>query len=417
MRAIDCQGFAGGFTMGVVQAGFELAHKAEMSAGFGVANCTTNRHLLGDDWQVQSCDPSEWEPVPDVQFLFGNPPCSGFSALSSKSFRGIDSPINHCMWALVDYAARVDPLIVAFESVQPAYRMGLPLMRRLVEKLRADTRDETWNLYHVLHNNLALGGVAQRPRYFWLASRVPFGVEHPELERTFTLRDAVGDLEHLPLLPGPQAIDREPTEWSADRRHTVTRTSGDGILVVEDLVDGHVPHPNDAGSRRLWDLREHSEPWEQGESIQHWAKRYWERTGTLPTSWPEGSVEKYIAQEWDGFGWHRPKRWRYDRPAHVITGGSPTSAVHPTQYRYFTYREVARIMGFPDAWRIQPLIDSGSRTIKESWGKGISVHSGYWLASWVRASLGGSPGSIGGKVIGDREYEITVTKPRVRTAA
>lgn len=415
MRAIDCQGFAGGFTMGVVQAGFKLVHKAEMSAGFGVANCTTNRHLLGEEWGVQTCDPSEWEPLPDVQFLFGNPPCSGFSALSSKTFRGIDSPINHCMWALVGYAARVNPEVVAFESVQPAYRMGLPLMRSLIEKLRAETGDESWVLYHVLHNNLALGGVAQRPRYFWVASRVPFGVEHPELERTYTLRDAVEDLEDLPLQLEPQPVRRPATAWSAQQRRTTQHTTSDGFLVVEDLVDGHVPHRDDTGSRRLWDLREHSEPWVQGESIQHWAKRYWERTGELPRSWPEGSVEKYVGQDWDGFGWHRPKRWRYDRPAHVITGGSPTSAVHPVNYRFFTYREVARIMGFPDDWRIQPLVDSGSRTIKESWGKGIPVGSGYWLASWVRASLGGSPGSLGGKVIADREYEITVTSPRVRT--
>lgn len=77
MRFIDCQGFAGGFTLGCVQAGFELAHKAEMSAGFGVANCTANRHLLGTDWGVQTCDPSEWEhPGGEVVFVAGNPPCS-----------------------------------------------------------------------------------------------------------------------------------------------------------------------------------------------------------------------------------------------------------------------------------------------------------------------------------------------------
>jgi len=36
-RAVDCQGFAGGFTLGMVQAGFHLVGKREMKAGFGVA--------------------------------------------------------------------------------------------------------------------------------------------------------------------------------------------------------------------------------------------------------------------------------------------------------------------------------------------------------------------------------------------
>lgn len=413
MRAVDCQGFAGGFTLGVVQAGFELAHKAEMAAGFGVENCQANRHLLGDGWETQRCDPTDWEPVPDVQFVFGNPPCSGFSALSNKDFRGVDSPINHCMWALVAYAARVQPLVVAFESVQPAYKIGLPLMRSLLAKLKAETGDDSWELYHVLHNNLSLGGVAQRPRYFWLASRIPFGVEQPVLERTFTLRDAIGDLEHLPLISGSQTFDTPSTPWSQALRNHVAQNH-DGFLLAGDVVDGHVPHPDDAGSRRLWDLLEHSKPWEQGESIQHWAKRYHERTGTLPRSWPEGSVKKYLARDWEGFGWHRPKRWRYDKAAHVITGGTPTSAVHPHNYRFFTYREIARIMGYPDDWRIETLIET-SRTLKESWGKGIPVGSGRWLASWVKASIGGSPGSDRGRMIGDGEYEINVTKPRVRT--
>jgi hypothetical protein len=74
-RAIDCMGFAGGFTLGVVQAGFELVAKREMRGGFGVPNCEANRHLLGTNWQAQACDPADWEVMP-AELVFGNPPCS-----------------------------------------------------------------------------------------------------------------------------------------------------------------------------------------------------------------------------------------------------------------------------------------------------------------------------------------------------
>lgn len=76
-RAVDVMGFAGGFTLGVVQAGFELAGKRELPGGFGVANCEANRHLLGDHWRTEVSTWEGWTPLRDVQLLFGNPPCSG----------------------------------------------------------------------------------------------------------------------------------------------------------------------------------------------------------------------------------------------------------------------------------------------------------------------------------------------------
>lgn len=75
-RAVDCQSFAGGFTLGVVQAGFELAGKREDVGGFGVQNCLANRHILGYNWQAQVSEPKDWEVVNDAQLVFGNPPCS-----------------------------------------------------------------------------------------------------------------------------------------------------------------------------------------------------------------------------------------------------------------------------------------------------------------------------------------------------
>ena len=73
--AVDCLGFAGGFTLGVVQAGFKLVGKRELKGGFGIANCEANRHLLGQGWQSQACDSAAWEVVP-AEMVFGNPPCS-----------------------------------------------------------------------------------------------------------------------------------------------------------------------------------------------------------------------------------------------------------------------------------------------------------------------------------------------------
>jgi len=75
-RAVDVLGFAGGFTLGTVQAGFELVGKRELPGGFGVDNCLANRHLLGHNWDVQVGTPESWEVMPEAELVFGNPPCS-----------------------------------------------------------------------------------------------------------------------------------------------------------------------------------------------------------------------------------------------------------------------------------------------------------------------------------------------------
>jgi site-specific DNA-cytosine methylase len=78
------------------------------------------------------------------------------------------------------------------------------------------------------------------------------------------------------------------------------------------------------------------------------------------------------------------------------------TGIHPYENRMFTHREVARIMGFPDDWYILPL--RGERQLPFTWGKGILVQCGRWIASWVQAALDGNPSDHKGEQIGEREW-------------
>ena len=73
--AVDVLGFAGGFTLGMVQAGFKPVGKKELPGGFGVANCLANRALLGNSWQAQIGPAESWEVISGgCDVVFGNPP-------------------------------------------------------------------------------------------------------------------------------------------------------------------------------------------------------------------------------------------------------------------------------------------------------------------------------------------------------
>lgn len=390
-RAVDCQGFAGGFTLGMVQAGFTLVGKREMKGGFGVANCEANRALLGHGWRSEAVDPAHWSPVA-ADVVFGNPPCSGFSVMSAKEFRGADSKINHCMWAFVEYAARVRPTIAVFESVQNAYTS--PAGHDLMLALRADLSARTgehWNLYHVRHNAIAVGGAAVRRRYFWLASRVRFGVERPHLRRYPLLKDVIGDLDSLGQTWQAQPY-RTPASWWSSQRRSATGA-----------VDGHVGLDNPL-TRRIRDLLNGIE-WEPGMAIGAAAERYWSEYGRLPDSWA-ATEEKVVKNEFF-MGFTTPVRWHGDRYGRVVTGGGLHNVVHPYLPRTITHRETARILGFPDDWRILPL--RGVSGLNMTWGKGITVDCGRWIGGWIRAALDGSPGSYSGTQLSDDEFDIDVT--------
>jgi len=400
VTAVDCQGFAGGFTLGTVQAGFRLVGKREMKGGFGVFNCEANRHLLGYQWASQVSDPAEWEPVA-VNYVFGNPPCSGFSTLSPKAFRGMDSKINDCMWAFAEYGARCYPQVMVFESVQAAFKKGQSLMQSLRDKVETIT-GRRWTLYHVLHNAVSVGGCAQRKRYFWVLTQIPFGIEPPKVERIPSLESVIGDLLELEWFQyEPQPYTEEASWWAEPRRSR----SG--------YVDGHEYYDSTYIRKSLDLITDETGPWLEGERLQQRMLKYWRIYGDLHKSWATRAPN--LMRVYDGeteprfwCGASQLTRWRWKEPARVITGAGLESVLHPMQDRGLTHREVARIMGFPDSWLIESFRDQRG-IIRQTWGKGIPVDCGRWISGWVRNAILGEPGGYTGEMIGDREHLLDFT--------
>lgn len=467
MKAIDVHGFGGGFTLGTVQAGFDLVAKKGREVGFGVLNTLANRHLLGTRWEVESGDPAMWVPE-EANFVFGNPPCSGFSTLSRKDFRGMDSSINECMWELVRYAGKVAPEIVAWESVQQAFRQGRPLMQALREELEKIS-GKRYRLYHVLHNNASLGGASIRRRYFWVAVRedIEFGVESNgtrydfqkqeliryEMTRVPFLEDVLCDLEDLGLTMERQSYrgvlcpcqpymdELGHPQWECTCRAAYVKTGSwwtrEHMHDGTGTVDGHDVFRSPT-LMRIEEAHEEAEkigkPWQQGERMSEVLERIYRETGEVPKSWHYESKKPMLTTE-GGFiygddgkkmmepirkdkrlietgfamGVNQPYKWYADQMGRVLTGGAVHLFVHPHRPRSFTHREAARIQGFPDAWNIWPV--RRAPDLGPGWGKGVPVHAGRWIADWAKQSIEGNPGSLRGEPLedGDREWIINVT--------
>lgn len=396
--AVDVLGFAGGMTLGIVQSGLKLVAKRELPGGFGVANCEANRHLLGNDWRAEACDPSEWT-IADAEVVFGNPPCSGFSPMTDNKHRGIDSKINQCMWQFTAYASYVKPQIIVMESVRQAYTIGRPLMQRLRAALEKRT-GLRYEQYHVMQDALDLGGAARRPRYFMVLSQVPFGVEYPILTRVPRLRDVWEDLRNHPLTWESQPYRRTPT-WYAERYR------------VGQTFDGHQVHKGLPIERALdlyW-LAQSNGGWPQGWSIGRVAEKCYDELGRLPDSW-EHMIPKLLSKKPRfHMGFASITRWDANKFGRVIMGSALDMVLHPWEPRTITHREAARVMGFPDNWNIWPLRKNAG--LRATWGKGVSVQCGRWIGDQVIAALDGHPASFHGHLIGEREWLVEQPKSEI----
>lgn len=395
LRFIDCQGLGFGMGLGLVQNGMELAQRCgDLTLGAPVVEA--NRHLVGWNWtSTFSADPADWPVLKDVDVVAGSPPCAGFSALSPKEFRGANSKANIHMRKFVAYAGRQAPTLAAFESVQQAFSQGRDLMSELRDKLEAETGHE-YGLYHVLHNNASVGGAAVRARYFWVVSRIPFGVEYPIPDAIPTVMESIGDLQRLQMTWEKQPY-RAPDTWWASRRRSPSGT-----------VDGHTTRMklHDQRIRQLCDMLDGD--WSGGETLSIALRRCYERYGKFPDAW-KTAEDRILSRNFD-MGYTQPKRWFKDRPAFVLTGDALQQAVHPTEPRGFTYREAMRIQGFPDDWRLWPVRDYTNLHLCA--GKGVPADASRWFGHWISESFAGRPGSMSGvpDSTRTREYVLQVDK-------
>ena len=387
---IDCNGLAGFMSYGCVDAGMEMLLRTG-TLDFGAPIADSNRHLLGFGWDSEfSENPSDW-PRLKADAIIGCPPCSGWSTWSSKESRGPDAKAHEHTRAFMRYAGAVKPQVIVFECVQQAYTQGRESMLRYRDMVE-EVSGKKYDLHHVLHNNLQLGGFSYRPRYFWVAVRkgMKFSAPVTNPKEMPTVMDIIGDLEDLPL------------QWEDQK------TAGRANKYVKELrrkdakVDGHI----DIGglnSERIADIFKvvGNKGWRGGEILQEALKHAVDKNNDkFPQSWL--SKEKKIRDRNFILGYSQAGRWPAESWAHVLTGAAMLHVVHPTRPRLITHRECARIQGLPDSWNIANTRDYSE--MKATWGKAVAAQAGRWIGKNVIAALDENVSGPAGEKIGDREY-------------
>ena len=375
MNAVDVMGFAGSMAAGVDQAGFDVVAKREPSAfkGFGVASMTYNMPWV----EAEVADWGKWSLTAekDIELVFGCPPCSGFSQLSSvntkvyehtgTTYRGADAEINECMAHLINYAAKIAPRVVIMESVGAAFKLGRDWFESLWQSLRDQTGLDYY-LTHVRMNAALVGGDVRRPRYFMVAHLDPFGVGL-EFVQPRSFLEVVSDL-------GP--ID-DDTDWGHQTRGTRSTER------ITETIE--------------W-LQKQGLDWAQGTRLPQNAADigleppdFWLKE--RPSKNKRGYRED-VYSHWYSSDPFSPVRWRGDKPFGVIVAASLDRAIHPTEPRPLTFREAARFMSLPDTWSMRVLVEQNR---PDELGKAVPTASAKWIAHWAKMSIEGTPGEYAGR--------------------
>jgi DNA (cytosine-5)-methyltransferase 1 len=332
VKALGCYIFAGGFTVGVKRAGFDVVGHLE-DGPFGVATSKLNHPELADKvWT----DPERWplDQMKDegIDFVYGNPPCAPWSqaGMSPTQKRGVadnwweHDPRVGCVYQMFDVLEKVRPKVWAWESVARAAVAGRPL----IDSLAARAAALGYACSIVLLNGADAGVPQDRKRVFVVFHNVGVPWQMTPVPRK-TVREALADIVATP----------EEVAAALAQSKGVTKT--------------------------YKEMREHVAP---GASL---AIEFNKLHGT--------TYEK--GHRVAGRPAFLYRRLSWDQLAFTTTGAA--RHFHPDEPRLLTVSEQAALCGYPAGYRWH----GNASAAYEQMSKAVLPSAGEWLARNVRAGI------------------------------
>lgn len=226
---------AGGFTQGLVQAGFNPIASVEISA---IASATHRRnfpnchHFCGD---IQNFYPQTWLAdvgSPTIHLVVGGPPCQGFSVAGK---RDPDDPRNQLFQEFIRIVSEVLPWYVVMENVPGILTLT---KGKVKETILAEFAAIGYPHVSVAILEAAAYGVPQiRPRVIFIANRLRRKNPYPQPqllpEQYNSIESAITDLP--PYTPMPE-INHEWTRHSPEYTERIAQVPPGGSL-YETYVD------------------------------------------------------------------------------------------------------------------------------------------------------------------------------------
>lgn len=355
--AIDLFAGAGGFSLGIEQAGFDVAVAVEHDPIHGLVHafnfpqtkvlCADVAQLSGQDiqkavaeWAAKNRQRSRSSHAPvskiPIDLVFGGPPCQGFSTIGKRQ---IDDVRNTLVFEFCRLVKELQPRYFVMENV-PGLRMTKysSILERLLSEFKAAGYEITEPV-QVL-NAANFGVPQQRRRLFVLGSQVGLNkLAYPEPElrspsEYITVKDAIADLPNLDdfdELHHTDSIQLTPEQLYPMHEQAT--------LYVKQLRGLSCEVSNFAYSR-----------WWNPKAL----------TSSMQTRHTERSIERFqetLPGKIESIS--RLRRLDWHKPCYTLRAGTGSDRgaytsprpIHPEYPRVISVREAARLHSFPDWFR------------------------------------------------------------------
>lgn len=349
---VDLFAGAGGLSVGLENAGYELVHAVEVDGDARetfAANRTgiTPSDITGDIRDVDANGITEEAGVESVDLVAGGPPCQGFSEVVSPD--GSDDR-NHLFTYFIDWVDKLSPKAALFENVRG---MENTADGKFLDAVRESFNNIGYNVTTRVVTSSDFGVPQHRRRLVVLAYEQP-QLTHPlegfELDpvETPSVMDGISDLPAVS--PGEEITeyDHSPETVLQDdlRGDSETLTSHEAAGHSEEMVEmiSHIP---DGGNRTAIP-----------EELQ-------------PSSGYHNSYSRLDSTE----------------PAVAVTSNmsKPSSArcIHPFEDRGLTPREGARLQTFPDDYEFH----GGLVARRQQIGNAVPPYLGEALGYYLKQAV------------------------------
>ena len=355
-KAVNAFIFAGSFSIGVMEAGFDLKKVLEISNEMPKQNAF---YFIKNYPKIPVVIPDEWEndeylaklKAENVDIMCCNCPCSSLSRINLNA--SVDGKNNYHFYRLFNIFKKAQPKTFVIENAPTLIQLGFPILKDLVNELKDIYR---FTIIRDMAGN----------------HKVPM-----KRMRTMVVGWRKDVFKETPLLN----IEKQPKMTIKDTLQDIYDDTTDDacpkdILPIRSLLKFGMPHHGIFASLAI-KINE-GDPVVTEEIMKG-----------LPTKTWKNAILRYAdkIKRKKGY-WDKSARRMLETDQFPSMSG-PQEYMHPIQDRCLNIRELKRIMGYPESFDFSDPDKECKTPYNVAMAQGVPVNFGKWVAGQVKNGLDG----------------------------
>lgn len=348
LNAIGMYIFGGSNSIAVMQSGYKIDRVLEISEEIKETN---SYHFVRNYPDIPIILPSEWQSEGYLDSLrnnnydlfYANNPCSGLSAVNRLA--SLHNPTNHYFYDVIHAISRIKPKHFLMENAPRLTTIGIPILHELYDTLKHDYNILILNDYAGNHNVPML-----RPRTVITGYRKDIyenlgtPLFEPDKQKQLNVFDTIGDLYNEPIDGSTKLNHIENLDEYYKVFKPMFKDMAQGQTLVKCVMKDIDKYKNIYPKSFAHQIYRSHDRVLNGEGI-------WDKSPT-----------------------------RLNEQKHFPSLTSLCVFIHPTQDRFLTIREYARIMGYPDDFEFY---EGGKLSYVQCMAQGVPVNFIKYILSQI----------------------------------